>query len=96
MNTRELLQRENLTELEVKIMDCFISNLYAEPHFSDVDVRDIAKEIGISTNVIRGSLASLIKKQFVTVEDNGAGYQIIYLCESKFYLHPEWSKADTI
>lgn len=90
MTTKELLLQENLTELEVNVMDALIANLYAEPHFSDVDANDISREIDQPTNIIRGVLSSLIKKGFIDVEDNGAGYHIIYLKEDKFYLHPTW------
>lgn len=90
MTTKELLQKENLTQLEIGVMESLISNLYAEPHFSDVDANDVAKEMKKPTTIIRGVLSSLIKKGFIDVQDNGAGFQIIYLREEKFYLHPTW------
>jgi predicted DNA-binding transcriptional regulator len=75
MNISEL----NLTELESKTLDSFIGGLYAEPGFSDVDVNDIASELGISTKIIRGALGSLVKKGIVTIDTNDSGYDIIYL-----------------
>jgi predicted DNA-binding transcriptional regulator len=75
MNISEL----NLTELESKTLDSFIGGLYAEPGFSDVDVNDIASELGISTKIIRGALGSLVKKGIVQIETNDSGYDIIYL-----------------
>ena len=75
MNISEL----NLTELETKTLDTFIGGLYAEPGFSDVDVNDIASELGISTKIIRGALGSLVKKGIVTIDTNDSGYDIIYL-----------------
>jgi len=75
MNISEL----NLTELESKTLDSFIGGLYAEPGYSDVDVNDIASELGISTKIIRGALGSLVKKGIVTIDTNDSGYDIIYL-----------------
>jgi predicted DNA-binding transcriptional regulator len=75
MNISEL----NLTELESKTLDSFIGGLYAEPGFSDVDVNDIASELGISTKIIRGALGSLVKKGIIQIETNDSGYDIIYL-----------------
>lgn len=75
MNINEL----NLTELESKTLQAFIDGLYAEPGFSDVDVNDIADELGISTKIIRGALGSLVKKGIVQIDTNDSGYDIIYL-----------------
>ena len=36
-----------LTELELKVMESYVSMLYAEPGFSDVDAKDISEDIGI-------------------------------------------------
>lgn len=75
MNISEL----NLTELESKVLESFISGLYAEPGYSDVDAKDIADELGISTKIIRGALGSLVKKDIVSLDENDSGYVIIYL-----------------
>ena len=81
MNITEL----NLTELETKTLTAFIGGLYAEPGFSDVDVKDLSLELGISTKVLRGVLGSLVKKDIVFVDENNSGYDIIYLNK------PYWS-----
>jgi hypothetical protein len=47
-----------LTELETKTLNTFVSCLYAEPGFSDVDAKDISESLNISTKVIRGALGS--------------------------------------
>jgi DNA-binding MarR family transcriptional regulator len=75
MNISEL----NLTELESKTLQSFVDGLYAEPGYSDVDAKDIAEELGISTKIIRGALGSLVKKGIVTLDENDSGYVIIYL-----------------
>jgi predicted transcriptional regulator len=75
MNISEL----NLTELESKTLESFVSSLYAEPGYSDVDANDISEDLGISTKVIRGALGSLVKKGIVTIDTNDSGYDIIYL-----------------
>jgi predicted transcriptional regulator len=85
----------SLTELETKVLESLINNLYAEPGFSDVDAKDISKEIGISTKSIRGALGSLVKKEIVSLEETntyGASeqYVLIHLNREYWYLHPEW------
>ena len=88
------LQSENLTKLEATVLESLISSLYAEPGFSDVDAHDLARHTKISTRSIRGVLSSLIKKGYITIDDScGNGiYQLIYLNENKWYLHPEWKE----
>jgi predicted transcriptional regulator len=90
----------NLTDLEKTVLESLISNLYAEPGFSDVDAHDISRETGIPTKTIRGVLSSLVKKEIVQLEPTntfGADkqYVIIYLHSNFWYLHPEWSKEVT-
>ena len=88
MNFLEL----NLTELESKTLNAFIGGLYAEPGFSDVDVNDLSKELEISTKVLRGVLGSLVKKGIVSVDENGGGYDIIYMREKYWYLvNEDWA-----
>ena len=80
-----------LTSQESAVLEALIANLYAEPGFSDVDAHDIARVTGIPTRSIRGSLASLVKKEIVSIEPTDSGeYQIIYLSEKYYYLHPSW------
>ena len=86
MNINEL----NLTELESKTLNTFVSCLYAEPGFSDVDVKDLSDELGISTKIIRGVLGSLVKKGVVTIDNNGQGYDIIYLTTPYWHLVNEY------
>ena len=94
---------ENLTALEEQTLTSLINSLYAEPGFSDVDANDIAKDTGIPTRKLRGVLASLVKKEYIHIEatENWSSYgrklpsyELIYLKESKWYLHPEW-KSET-
>jgi hypothetical protein len=85
------LQSLHLTESETAALTSLISNLYAEEGFSDVDVNDISQDTGIPTKSLRGTLSSLIKKGIIQIDDNGAGFQIVYLMEQFYYLHPSWS-----
>lgn len=87
-NTMENL---NLTELETKTLTALIQGLYAEPGFSDVDAQDLVNMTNIDKKSIRGVLASLVKKDIITIDDNGAGFQIIYLNLKFWYLHPKQS-----
>lgn len=81
-----------LTQLEAQVLKSLINGLYAEAGFSDVDAKDIAEWINTPIKSVRGALGSLVKKGIVQVEDNGAGFEIIYLNPEHYYLHPEWSK----
>ena len=89
--TTSALAALHLTEMETSTMESLISLLYAEPGYSDVDAKDLSKDTGIPVNSIRGVLSSLTKKGLIAIDDNGAGFQIVYLMEQFYYLHPEWS-----
>lgn len=84
----------NLTQLEEQVLTSFISGLYAEAGFSDVDANDIAQWINVDIKSVRGALGSLVRKGIVSTDDNGS-YIIIYLNPDYYYLHPEWSKEIT-
>jgi DNA-binding MarR family transcriptional regulator len=86
----------NLTELETLSLECLIEGLYAEPGFSDMDARDIASRTGRDIKSVRGALASLVKKDIITIDvANDSGYKIIYLNTDYYHLHPnpEWQAA---
>jgi DNA-binding transcriptional regulator LsrR (DeoR family) len=89
MNISEL----KLTELESKTLSTFVSCLYAEPGYSDVDVNDLSSELSISTKVLRGALGSLVKKGVVTINSNDGGYDIIDLNVNYWHLVNEsWAE----
>lgn len=80
----------NLTQLEEQVLQSLIDSLYAEPGFSDVDAKDIARDTKIDIKSVRGVLSSLVKKDIIEIAGNDSGYQIIYLNESHYHLHPRW------
>jgi len=79
-----------LTQLEESILTSLISLLYAEAGFSDVDAKDIAEDIEVNIKSVRGAVGSLVKKNIINIEGNDSGYQLIYLCNEYWALHPEW------
>jgi predicted transcriptional regulator len=79
-----------LTQLETQVLKNLIDSLYAEAGFSDVDARDISDNTKVDIKSVRGALGSLVKKGIINIEDNGAGFEIIYLNSNHYYLHPEW------
>ncbi len=84
---------EKFTDLEKQVIESLVSQLYAEPGFSDVDVHDISRDITtLPTKIVRGVLGSLVKKGVIGIDTNDSGYDIIYLNQSHWYLHPEWKK----
>lgn len=80
-----------LTSLETRVMESLIGGLYAEPGFSDVDAHDLSKWTNIPTKSIRGVLSSLVKKGIISIDDNGS-YELVYLNDGYWYLHPQWVK----
>ena len=90
MEISAAIDRENLTVLEKQALQALVNGLYAEPGFSDVDAHDTARDIKVSTRSVRGALSSLVKKDYINIDDPGVGYQIVYLNEDRWYLHPEW------
>lgn len=89
-------QQINLTDLEQKLLTELIGNLYAEEGYSDVDAKDLAHGTKTDIKIVRGALASLVKKGIVSVETfqnwGEQAYQIIYLNEDYWYMHPRWGK----
>lgn len=87
--------KTQFTDLEKQVVESLVSQLYAEPGFSDVDAKDIARDINVDIKSVRGAVSSLVKKGVVTIcETDNWGvleqFQIIYLNESHYYLHPDW------
>lgn len=92
MEISQIINKENLTVLEKQSLQAIINGLYAEPGFSDIDVNDLVRPVGKSSRVLRGVLSSLIKKGYIYIDDScsSGNYQLIYLSESYYHLHPEW------
>jgi DNA-binding MarR family transcriptional regulator len=75
------------TELEFKVLTCLINSLYAEPGFSDVGVGEIATELGMKVNTVKGVIGSLCKKQIVYADQD---FDVVVLDRGYWFLHPEW------
>jgi predicted transcriptional regulator of viral defense system len=88
-------QLNGLTEMEKIFMKSLISGMYAEAGFSDQDINDIQKDTGLSNKVSRGVLGSLIKKGFLSADDNGE-YVIIYINQSYYGLVPHWAEYEGV
>jgi sugar-specific transcriptional regulator TrmB len=81
-----------LTENEKKVLVALIENLYAEPHFSDVNANEISDMTDIPTKSARGTISSLVKKGYIEVDKIGSE-PTVYLHISKWYLHPNWKTS---
>jgi hypothetical protein len=83
-----------LTQLETQVLKSVIDSLYAEPGFSDVDAKDVARHTKLDIKSVRGALGSLVRKKIVDVETTSTygaeQYSIIYLASDHYYLHPQW------
>lgn len=85
------LSELGLTELETLVLKSFIPLLYAEPGFSDVDVKDISYSTKLKINQVKGVVGSLCKKGILYAE-MGDFQGLIYLSDDYWYLHPEWKE----
>lgn len=83
----------DLTELEKNILKSLLSKLDVNDlGYSDVDANDIANDINVNINSVKGSLGSLVKKNIVFVSDLGSDIgSMIYLNENFQYLHPDYT-----
>jgi DNA-binding MarR family transcriptional regulator len=75
------------TELEFKVLTCLINSLYAEPGFSDYGVSDLAAELKMKVNTVKGVVGSLCKKQIVYTDRD---FDVVVLNRGYWFLHPEW------
>lgn len=89
MIIKEEIKKLGLTEMESQCLQSLIDGLYAEPGFSDVDANDIAEWTGIPIKSVRGVLSNLVQKGLIDIEDNDAGYMIIYLRPEHYNLHSQ-------
>jgi hypothetical protein len=83
----------DLTELEKNILKSLLSKLDVNDlGYSDVDANDIANDINVNINSVKGSLGSLVKKNILFVSDLGSDIgSMIYLNENFEYLHPDYT-----
>lgn len=78
-----------LTNLEEDVLVALISELYAEPGFSDVDCKLLAELTDMSVNKVKGIIGSLCKKGICFVGEDDFE-NIVYLHSDYWYLHPNW------
>ncbi len=63
----------NMTELETKVYNFIKEN--ADPETMEcVDIKDLVKGVGEKAKVLRGVVASLVKKDLIEVEDYDTGF----------------------
>lgn len=94
MNNQTKLQKEETrasvsTDLEFRVLTNLIENLYAEPGFSDIGCQEIADNLSLPVNTVKGVVGNLVKKGVVSVGDDDFA-DIIYLENDYYHLHPEW------
>lgn len=86
----------NLTVMEKATLEALIECLYAEPGFTDVEVKDLSEHTKIPLNKIRGVISSLVQKEIVFVYEENVNlqkYRFINLSSEYWYLHPEWKES---
>ena len=66
-----------MTELETKVFD-FIKDNTDEDSMECVDINDLSNGLNESPNVLRGVVASLVKKDLIWVEEYDANMETNY------------------
>ena len=66
-----------MTELEKKVFD-FINDNTDEDSMECVDINDLSNGLNESPNVLRGVIASLVKKDRIWVEEYDANFETNY------------------
>ena len=94
-----------VTQLEKAVLESLASNMYAERGFSDAGYYELRSDTGLTNNVLRGVVSSLIKKDLVSVWDRkneiGINHRdvdmhIIYLTDLTEGLVNSWVEEDEI
>jgi len=86
-------QNENLTAIEETALSAIIEGLSGEIYCSDLEAKEIAVTSRIPMRNLRGVLGSLVKKEYISINTNEMGQEIICLKANKFYLHPVWKES---
>lgn len=73
----------NLTELEVKVINTIKTNGDEYDGMQYLCAEDISGNIGETTNVVRGVLASLVKKELVVIDKVVSGCPAFVMLISK-------------
>lgn len=99
------MQTIKVTQLEKQVLESLAGNMYAEIGFSDVGFPELRDGTGLTNNVLRGVVSSLIKKQLITVDDRKGDWgidhrdvdmHIIYLTEKTQGLVPHWVEEESL
>ena len=88
-----------VTPKEKQVLESLAQNMYAELGFSDVGFPELRKDTGLTNNILRGVVSSLIKKNLIDIDDRrdeidinhrDVDNHIIYLTEKTQGLVPHW------
>jgi hypothetical protein len=81
-----------LTELENKVLTCFIDLLEDyDWGFSDIICFNLVKPTHLTLNQIKGVIGSLTKKGLVYTDDMDTKHDLIHLNEKAYQLHKQWN-----
>jgi hypothetical protein len=94
-----------VTQLEKQVLESLASNMYAELGFSDAGFPELRSDTGMTNNVLRGVVGSLVGKGLIAIDDrdgciNGESkntdMHIIYLTEQTQGLVPHWVEENNL
>ena len=90
-----------VTALEKQVLEALAKGMYAEWHYSDMGIAEIAEDTGLDRKVIRGVAGSLRKKGLIDIDDRAdEGYRnqpdmhIWYLTEKTEGLVEHWVEEE--
>ena len=94
-----------VTLKEKQVLESLAQNMYAELGFSDVGFPELRMDTGLSNNILRGVVSSLIKKGLIDIDDREGSWgvdhrdvdtHIIYLTTKSQGLVPHWVEEEGI
>ena len=89
-NIMKAVKKGKLTELEGLVMNWMLKEgFYAETHYSDIVVGDIAVGLDLPVNTIKGVIGSLTKKEYAYTQDD-SGIDIVYATSKGYQLDDEY------
>lgn len=85
-----------LTSTEEAVLLSIESQMYAKRGYSDVDINDVVRDLGLPIELVKRVIGSLIKKEMISISDEfinqETGDPIYYLSSKCEGIHTEWLK----
>jgi DNA-binding MarR family transcriptional regulator len=83
MTLNQIIQENNLTELEVRVLKALQDRNkdYFGEYFSDTEHKDLAQDLDVSISTVKGAVGSLVKKGIVsTYHHDSSDCDMHFIC----------------